>query len=128
MDEPHRNYSHARVFGRVDILVNNAGGALNSARPCWELSEADWDTIIDVNLKGTWNCTRAVVPHMRSAGRGKIVNVSSTATLRAVEGRVAYGASKGGVVSLTYGAAAELGPFGITVNAVAPGLVTNASQ
>jgi NAD(P)-dependent dehydrogenase (short-subunit alcohol dehydrogenase family) len=112
-----------KAFGRIDILVNNAGGAINAARPFWELSEPDWDTIIDVNLKGTWNCTRAVLPSMRAAGRGKIVNISSTAALRAVEGRGAYGASKGGVVSLTYTMASELGPFGITVNAVAPGLV-----
>jgi 3-oxoacyl-[acyl-carrier protein] reductase len=111
------------AYGRIDILINNAGGAIGSAKPFWDVPDDEWNTIIDVNLKGAWLFTRAVLPVMREAGRGKIVNITSTAALRAVPGRGVYGAAKGGVVSLTYTMASEIGPFGITVNSVAPGLV-----
>jgi NAD(P)-dependent dehydrogenase (short-subunit alcohol dehydrogenase family) len=111
------------AFGRIDILINNAGGAIASAKSFWDVPDDEWNTIIDVNLKGAWLCTKAVLPAMREAGRGKVVNVTSTAALRAVPGRGVYGAAKGGVVSLTYTMANEVGPFGITVNSVAPGLV-----
>jgi len=111
------------AYGRIDILVNNAGGALVPVKSVWEQAEADWRRIIDVNLTGMWLCTRAAFPSMRETGRGKIVNIASTAALSAVGGRAAYAAAKGGVVSATHTIAAELGPFGITVNAIAPGLV-----
>jgi 3-oxoacyl-[acyl-carrier protein] reductase len=111
------------AYGRIDILINNAGGAIGSAKPFWDVPYDEWDTIIDVNLKGAWLCTKAVLPAMREAGRGKIVNITSTAALRAVPGRGVYGAAKGGVISLTYTMANEIGPFGITINSVAPGLV-----
>jgi len=111
------------TYGRIDILVNNAGGAIGSAKPFWDVPNDEWNTIIDVNLRGAWLCTKAVLPAMREAGRGKIVNITSTAALRAVPGRGVYGAAKGGVISLTYTMANEVGPFGITINLVAPGLV-----
>lgn len=111
------------AYGRIDILVNNAGGAIGSAKPFWDLPEDEWNTIIDVNLKGSWYFTKAVLPAMRQQGRGKIVNIVSTAALRSVPGRGAYGAAKGGVQSFTYTMASEIGPFGITINSVAPGLV-----
>jgi 3-oxoacyl-[acyl-carrier protein] reductase len=115
--------SALETFGRIDILVNNAGGALFEPKPLDELSEEEWDKVVDVNLKGTWLCTRAVVPAMREAGRGKIVNIGSISPLLGNPGRAAYAASKGGVVGLTHTMARELGPFGITVNCVAPGLI-----
>jgi 3-oxoacyl-[acyl-carrier protein] reductase len=111
------------AYGRVDILVNNAGGSLIHPVPLWEMAETDWDKIVTVNLKGLWLVSRAVVPAMRDAGRGKIVNIASAGALLGTLGRAAYVASKGGVVSLTRTMAGELGPLGITVNTVAPGLV-----
>jgi NAD(P)-dependent dehydrogenase (short-subunit alcohol dehydrogenase family) len=111
------------AYGRIDILVNNAGGAIIAAKPVWEIDESDWDTIVDINLKGMWLCSKAAFPAMRDNGRGKIVNIASTAALSAVGGRAPYAAAKGGVVAATHTMAAELGPFGITVNAIAPGYV-----
>src|SRR5579884_4423112 len=82
------------AFGRIDILINNAGGALSPPAPLDELSEADWDKIVDVNLKGIWLCTKAVLPAMRDAGRGKIVNIGSISPMLGNPGRAAYAASR----------------------------------
>ncbi|HJZ80479.1 MAG TPA: 3-oxoacyl-ACP reductase family protein [Pyrinomonadaceae bacterium] len=108
-------------FGRLDFLVCNAG--IWEGGPIEAMSEDIWDRTIDLNLKGTWSVCRAAVPYMKSAGFGRIVIVSSTAGQRG-EGNVSnYAASKGGQISFTKSLAAELGPFGINVNSVAPGWV-----
>lgn len=110
----------ARFGGRVDILVNNA--AIWQLLPTEELSEADWDRVVDVNLKGVFLCCRAVIPVMKQQGRGHIVNIASIAARNG--GTLAglhYVAAKGGVLALTKRLARELGPFGIVVNGVNPG-------
>jgi 3-oxoacyl-[acyl-carrier protein] reductase len=108
-------------FGRLDFLVCNAGiwegGAID------EMSEDSWDRTIELNLKGTWTVCHAAVPVMKKQGFGRIVIVSSTAGQRGEANVSNYAASKGGQISFTKSLAAELGPFGINVNSVAPGWV-----
>lgn len=114
-------------FGRVDVLVNNAAiyQGLGAKRPLTELACEDWDTVLRVNVRGTWQGIKAVVPAMRAAGGGRIVNISSSTARMGVPGFVHYVASKAAVEGLTRSAARELGADGITVNAVAPGLVSD---
>lgn len=108
-------------FGRVDFLVCNAG--VWEGAPVEEMSEELWDRVVEINLKGTWTVCRAVVPLMKRQKFGRIVVVSSTAGQRGEAGVSNYAASKGGQISFTKSLAPELGPFGINVNAVAPGWV-----
>jgi SDR family mycofactocin-dependent oxidoreductase len=106
-------------FGRLDILVANAG-VLSWGR-LWEMSEEQWDTVIDINLSGTWRTVRAVVPAMIEAGNGgSIIIVSSSAGLKATPGNGHYSASKHGLVALTNALAIEAGEFGIRVNSIHP--------
>lgn len=106
-------------FGRLDIVVANAG-VLSWGR-IWEMSEQQWDTVIDVNLNGTWRTIRAAVPAMIAAGNGgSIVIVSSSAGLKATPGNAHYAASKHGLVALTNALALEAGEFGIRVNSIHP--------
>jgi 3-oxoacyl-[acyl-carrier protein] reductase len=114
-----------KVHGRIDILVNNAGGSIGQTfTPVEDVSPEAWHAMIDVNLTGTFNCIRAVAPMMKSAGTGRIVNISSRAGLYVGRGNIqAYTAAKAGVIGLTRQMARELGAWNITVNSVAPGFV-----
>ncbi len=108
-------------FGRIDALVNNA--AFYTAivkRPFEEIDDAEWSSVFDVNVRGTWLCTRAVAPAMRRQGRGKVVNVSSMTVPTAPPGFAHYVASKAAIVGLTRALARELGTDGICVNTLTP--------
>jgi NAD(P)-dependent dehydrogenase (short-subunit alcohol dehydrogenase family) len=107
-------------FGRVDILVNNA--AIAPSMLFTEMPDDVRDSVIDVNLKGVWNCTKAVIPHMIKHGYGKIINVSSvTGPMVSSKGMTAYAASKGAVSAFTLTLALEVAEHGINVNAICPG-------
>lgn len=111
--------------GQVHVLVNNAGGVLGqTGRPLEEVPPADWQAILDVNLTGSFWTAQAVAPAMKRARQGRIVNISSGAGLGvSLTGIQAYAAAKAAQIALTRQLAHELGPFGITVNNVAPGFV-----
>ena len=110
---------------RVDILVNNAGGVLGqTGRPLEEVSPADWQRIFDVNVTAAFLCSQAVAPGMKSARYGRIVNISSGAGLGvSLTGIQAYASAKAAQIGLTRQLAHELGPWGVTVNNIAPGFV-----
>jgi len=108
-------------FDRIDILICNAG--VWEGTPIDVMTEALWDRTMEINLKGTWTVCRAAIPHMKQQRYGRIVVVSSTAGQRGEANYSNYAASKGGQISFTKALSTELGPFGITVNAVAPGWV-----
>ena len=109
------------AFGRIDILVTNAGIAHRGRLV--ELTEADWDRVIAVNLKGTFNAIHAVLPHMIERKSGKIITIASELAFLGRAGMPHYAASKAGVIGLTKSVAREVSPLGINVNAVAPGPV-----
>jgi 3-oxoacyl-[acyl-carrier protein] reductase len=111
-------------FGRVDILVNNAGTTRDMLLML--MSEADWDTVIATNLKSTFNCSKAVLRPMIKQRSGRIINISSVSGLAGQAGQTNYSASKAGLIGFTKALAKEVGPRGITVNAVAPGFVPTA--
>lgn len=108
-------------FGRIDVLVNNAGTTRDTL--IMRMSEEDWDIVIDTNLKGTFNCIKAVSRQMMRQRYGRIVNVTSVAGLAGNAGQANYASAKAGIVGLTKTVAKELGSRGITCNAVAPGFV-----
>ena len=118
----------AGELGKVDVLVNNAAiYAGLSRRPFEEIDPAEWDRVMAVNVKGTWLCTAAIVPHMRQPG-GKIVNIASATVMSGSPLWMHYVASKGAVIAMTRVLAREVGERGITANAVAPGFtLTGAS-
>ena len=115
----------AAASGSIDVLVNNAGGVRGQVgRPIEEISEADWQTIFDVNLSGAFFMSQAVAPTMKAQKSGRIVNISSGAGLGiSLTGIQAYASAKAGQIGLTRQLAHELGPWNITVNNVAPGFV-----
>ena len=108
-----------RDFGRLDILVNNAG--IRRRAPALEVTEADWDAVLDTNLKGAFFCAQAAANPMIAQGGGRIINISSQLALVAGENRAAYCASKAGLANLTRVLALEWIKYGITVNAIGPG-------
>lgn len=110
-----------KEFGRIDILVNNAGTTRDTL--IMRMSEEDWDVVIDTNLKGTFNCVKAVSRQMMRQRYGRIVNITSVAGIAGNAGQVNYASAKAGLIGLTKTVAKELGGRGITCNAVAPGLV-----
>ncbi|ONF74387.1 SDR family NAD(P)-dependent oxidoreductase [Amycolatopsis keratiniphila] len=113
------------AFGSLDMLVNNAAiyGGLGAKRGLEALSVEEWDTVLRVNARGTWQAIKAASSVMKAQGSGRIVNISSVVARTGVPGFVHYVAAKAAVEGLTRAAARELGRYGITVNAVAPGLV-----
>jgi len=111
-------------FGKVDILVNNAG--ITRDNLLLRIDEADWDDVLTVNLKGAYNCSKAVVRPMMKQRYGRIVNITSVVGLSGNAGQTNYSASKAGLIGFTKSLAKELGSRNITVNAVAPGYVTTA--
>lgn len=109
-------------FGRIDIMVNNAG--ITKDTLILRMKEEDFDTVIDVNLKGVFNCLKTITPVMVKQKQGKIINLSSVVGLIGNAGQVNYAASKAGVIGMTKSLAKEVGSRGITVNAVAPGFIS----
>ena len=110
-----------KEFGGLDILVCNAG--INKDRVIWKMSEADWDNVINVNLKGYFIYNKLAASYFKEKRSGKIVNITSINGLRGKFGQCNYSASKGGIIALTKALAKELGKFNVNVNAVAPGMV-----
>ncbi len=106
-------------YGKIDILINNAG--ITKDRTLHKMSEAEWDAVIDVNLKGVFLCTQVVSQYMKDAGYGRIVSAASNVGLRGNFGQTNYAATKAGVIAMSKTWTMELGKYGITANALAPG-------
>jgi len=110
-----------KELGRLDILVNNAGTTRDNV--IMMMKEADWDLVINTNLKSAWNCSRAAARIMMRQRTGRIINITSVAGISGNAGQSNYSASKAGMIGLTKSLAREIGPRGITVNAIAPGFI-----
>jgi 3-oxoacyl-[acyl-carrier protein] reductase len=116
-------------FGSIDVLINNASLMSVLPRRSWlEIPVEEWDRVMAVNLRGMFLACRAVFPAMKAQGRGKIVNISSSRALEGTPNRLHYTTSKSGVIGFTRALAREVGAFGITVNAVTPGLTLSDTQ
>ncbi|MBI2848066.1 MAG: SDR family NAD(P)-dependent oxidoreductase [Chloroflexi bacterium] len=130
-----RNYEEIRAmvqatiakWGRIDVLVNNAGGSKSDIRegglPAWEIKEEVWDTVLDINLKGNFLCTKAVAPYMIEQKGGYIINMSSGMGLQGKKGSSAYSAAKAGIIGFTKAVARELGDYNVKVNVILPGMI-----
>ncbi|MGH7340822.1 MAG: SDR family oxidoreductase, partial [Candidatus Rokuibacteriota bacterium] len=112
----------AAALGGLDGLVNNGAITSSGGKTLEELDVETWDRVMTVNVRGAWLATRAALPHLRASGKGRVINVASDTALWGAPRLMAYVASKGAVIAMTKSMARELGPDGITVNAVAPGL------
>lgn len=113
-------------FGGLDILVNSAALLRGVTRgPFWELDPDEWDRLYAVNVKGVWLASKAALPFLKASDRGAIVNITSSAAVNGSANWLHYTSSKGALTAMTRAMAKELGPIGIRVNAVAPGLVAN---
>jgi 3-oxoacyl-[acyl-carrier protein] reductase len=108
--------------GRIDVAVNNAGITRDAV--VWKLTSQAWQAVLDVHLNGTFNVTRAVVPRMRAAGFGRIINVTSYTGMHGNVGQANYAAAKAGIIGFTKTVAKETARFGITVNAISPNAMT----
>jgi 3-oxoacyl-[acyl-carrier protein] reductase len=108
------------AFGRIDILVNDAA-LLPKMHPFDEIPEGEWDRLFSVNIKGVWQCCKAVYPHMKKQGKGSIVNIASSTILEGVPGVAHYIAAKGSVWAFTRSLSREVGQYGIRVNSITPG-------
>ncbi len=117
----------ADTFGRVQVLINNAGlyADLGTKKPFHDIAASEWDRVMAVNVRGTWQCIKSVFPFMRRQRYGKIINISSATVHAGTPGLAHYVASKAAVIGLTRALARELGVHNISVNAIAPGLVHN---
>jgi NAD(P)-dependent dehydrogenase (short-subunit alcohol dehydrogenase family) len=111
----------ADALGGLTTIFNNAG--IGSLKPLHTYRDKEWDLLVDVNLKGTFNATRAAVPHLRAAGGGSVVNMASVSGIRPTRGEAPYAAAKAGVIALTMSGALEYGPDGVRVNCVSPGFI-----
>ncbi len=112
------------TFGRIDILVNNAG--ITKDNLVLRMSDMEWDSVLAVNLKGPFNCTKAVFSSMRKAGGGRIINIASIVGLMGNAGQANYSSSKGGLIALTKTTAREFAKKNILINAIAPGFIKTA--
>ncbi len=112
----------AAYFGQINILVNNAGILFST--PVQEITEEEWDLVMDINLKGVFFCMQKALPYLEGRPHSRIINISSIAgQMGSYASGMSYVASKGGILSLTYGMSRRLAPMGITVNAVCPGTI-----
>jgi 3-oxoacyl-[acyl-carrier protein] reductase len=117
------------TFGTIDVLINNAALMSTLQRRSWlEIPVEEWDQVMAVNLRGAFLCCRAVFPAMRAQARGKIINISSARIWDGTPRRLHYTTSKSGIIGFTRALAREVGEYGITVNAVTPGLTLSESQ
>ena len=117
------------AFGRIDVLVNNAAIYVSiQRRPFHEISAEEWDRVTAVNIKGVFLCAKAVFPHMRDQGGGRIINISSNTVMAGTPNFLHYVASKSALIGMTRSMSRELGSYGISVNAIAPGLVEHEGQ